>query len=91
MLAILIGIPSAFVCAIFFALFSVVHIWMLTPILRLFKALFGIFRDIWLTIIDAVLGPIFQTIADSFKGDWRSRCPSSASSKSIYNEEVNVV
>jgi len=58
--AIIIGIPSAFIWAIFFALFSVVQIWLLSPLLRLFKAFFGIIRDIWCTIVDTVFGPIFQ-------------------------------
>jgi hypothetical protein len=91
LLSIVIGIPSAFFCAILFALFSVIQIWLLTPCIRLFKALFAILRDIWLTIIDTVFGPIFQTIAIAFKNDYSSRCPSSVSSKSIYNEDVNVV
>lgn len=93
LLAIVIGIPSAFIWAILFALFSVIQIWLLAPIIRLFKAIFGIFKDIWSTIIDAVFGPIFQTIAHAFRSGYNSNngCPSSVSSKSIYNEEVNVV
>ena len=63
LLAILIGIPAAFICAVFFALFSVTQIWILCPIIRLFKAVFGIFKELWATVIDALLGPIFQSFS----------------------------
>jgi hypothetical protein len=90
-LAILIGWPAAFITAIFCAVFSALHIWVINPIMRIFEAICGILRKIWFTVIDTLLGPIFQIIAIAFRGHYQSSCPSAASSKSIYNEEVNVV
>lgn len=86
-LSVLIGIPSAFICAIFFAVFSALQIWILQPFIRVFKSFFGIVRELWATIIDCVLGPIFQ----SYSHYRYSNTNCTSSSKSIYNDEVNVV
>lgn len=91
--SILIGIPFAFVFSIIFALLSVLQIWCLNPVLRLFKAFFGIIRDIWCMIIDTVFGPIVQLFYThrQYQSSTSSNCTSTVSSKSIYNEDGNIV
>ncbi|XP_076351802.1 caveolin-1-like [Tachypleus tridentatus] len=60
-LSALVALPCGLIWGILFALFSLINIWLITPVLRTLEVCLVIVKRVWSGIIRTVLDPLFQS------------------------------
>ncbi|XP_067127024.1 caveolin-1-like [Centruroides vittatus] len=62
----LISIPFALVWGLIFSILTLIHVWLITPMLQVLELVFFPLRKVWSVIIRGVLDPLFQSVGLMF-------------------------
>lgn len=62
LLAALLALPCGLTWGLLFSLLSLLHVWLLTPALRIFDVLLHVVHRVWGGLVRTLLDPVFQSI-----------------------------
>merc|ERR1712037_673482 len=70
-LAAILAAPFSVLWGLVFSLLTVLYVWIIRPVMRIFETLLAIFRRFWVVFLNATLAPLCDALGGLFRADPR--------------------